>query len=137
MPMYDYLELLAEEQALGNAADEYTTNEVNLGFTTPYINRSGNFGLHMVVTTAYTGLDSGANLWIVHGAATSPTTKHTGMFIAVADLTLAAYFFVPCGSTPILQYVRGLFDIVSEVATAGASTIWFGPGPHGNTDPAA
>ena len=137
MPLYDYLELLCTEQVLGNAGDEYTTDTVNLGFAKPYLNRSGNFGLHMVVTTAYTGLDSGVYLWIVHGAATAPTTKHTAMFIAVADLTLAAYFFVPCGSTPVLQYVRGLFNVVSENATAGASTCWFGPGPMGDTDPAA
>lgn len=125
---------LCSEQVLGNAADEYTDDEVNFGVTTPAVNKSGNFGLHMVVTTAYTGLDSGANLWIVHGAATAPTTKHSAMFIPVASLTKGAHFFVPCGSTPLLQYARGLFDIVSEVATAGASTCWFGPGPDGAAD---
>ena len=129
MPMYDDLFELCAEQVLGNAADEYTDDEVNFGVTTPNVNASGNFGLHMVVTTTYTGLDSGAILWIVHGAATTPTTKHTGMFIAVADLVAGAHFFVPCGNVPLLQYARGLFDIVSEVATAGKSTCWFGPGP--------
>ena len=127
MPMYDYKFLLCEAQVLGNAADEYTTDEVDFEVTTPAVNRSGMFGLHMVVTTAYTGLDSGAVLWIVHGAATTPTTQHTGMFIPVASLVKGAHFFVPCGSTPLLRYARGLFDIVSEVATAGASTCWFGP----------
>ena len=131
MPINDYYLRLATEQVLGNAADEYTTDEVDFGVTNPNVNLSGNFGMHMVVTTAYTGLASGANLDIVHGAATAPTTVHSSMFIPVADLVAGAHFFVPCGSIPLLRYARGLFDIVSEVATAGASTIWFGPGPDG------
>ena len=131
MPMHDYKLVLADAQVLGNAADEYSDDEANFGITTPGVNKSGNFGLHMVVTTAFTGLDSGAILWIMHGASTSPTTKHTGMFIAAADLVAGAHFFVPCGSTPLLQYARALFDIVNEVATAGAADLWFGPGPAG------
>lgn len=133
MGMYDYKFLLCTAQVLGNAADEYTDDEVDFEITSPGINGNmlGNFGLHMVVTTTYTGLDSGAILWIAHGAATSPTTKHTGMFIPVADLVAGAHFFVPAGSIPLLRYARGLFDIVSEVATAGASTCFFGPGPAG------
>jgi hypothetical protein len=125
---------LCSAQVLGNAADEYTDDEVDFGVVTPAANLGGNFGLHMVVTTTFTGLDSGANLWTAHGAASSPTTKHTGMFIAVADLTAGSHFFVPCGSTPLLRYARGLFDIVNEVATAGAATCWFGPGPDGAAD---
>lgn len=132
--IYDKKYLLAEEQVLGDAADEYTEDEVNFGVVAPNVNAGGNFGMHMVVTTAYTGLASGAILWCAHGAATAPTTKHTGMFIPVANLVAGAHFFIPIGSTPLLQFARGLFDIVSEVATAGASTIWFGPGPDGAND---
>ena len=131
MPKYDYLFLLHDDTDIGHAADEYSTNEVDFGMTNPDINKSGNFGLHMIVTEAFTDLDSGANLWIVHGAATSPTTKHTGMFIPVANLTLGAHFFVPCGSIPLLRYARALFDIVSESATLGEVTMYFGPGPDG------
>lgn len=134
MPMHDYKLLIADAQVLGNAADEYSDDEVNFGMAAPGVNKSGNFGLHMVVTTTFAGLDSGAILWIIHGAASSPTTKHTGMFIAAADLTAGKHFFVPCGSTPLLQYARGLFDIVSEVASAGAADLWFGPGPAGAKD---
>ena len=126
MPMYDYKYLLCEAQALGNAGDEYTDNEVDFGVTTPNVNAGGEFGLHMVVTTTYTTLTSGAILWICHGAATAPTTKHTGMFIPVASLVAGAHFFVPCGSIPLLEFARGLFDVVSENAGAGASTCWFG-----------
>lgn len=127
MPMYDYHMLLCSEQVLGNAADEYTDDEVYFGMTTPDLTGSGNFGIHMVVTTTFTGLDSGVNLWIVHGAATTPTTKHTAMFIPVSELVAGAHFFVAAGNRQLLAYARGLFDIVSEVATAGAATIWFGP----------
>lgn len=131
MGMYDEHFELCDEQVLGNAADEYTDDEVNFGIVTPAPNAGGQFGLHLVVTTTFTGLDSGVNVWAVHGAATAPTTKHTGMFIPVASLVAGAHFFIPIGSTPMLQYARGLFDIVSEVATAGAATMYFGPGPHG------
>ena len=131
MPLQDNLHYLADAQVLGNAADEYTDDEINFGMANPDVNKGGQFGVHMVVTTAFTGLDSGVILWAVHGAATTPTMKHTGMFIPVADLVAGAHFFVPLGSIPLLQYARGLFDIVNEVATAGAADIWFGPGPAG------
>lgn len=127
MPMYDYKLLLCDAQVLGNAADEYTDDEANFGMTTPGLVQASGMGLHLVVTTAFTGLDSGAILWLCHGAASSPTTKHTGMFIPVASLVKGAHFFIPMGSTPVLQYARGLFDIVNEVATAGAATCWIGP----------
>jgi hypothetical protein len=130
MPMYDNLLLLHEDAIIGQAADEYTAAEQNFGVTTPAPNLSGNFGMHIVVTTTFTGSASGVIMWIVHGAATTPTTKHTGMFIPVASLVAGAHFFVPCGSIPLLQYARGLYD-EEEVSTAGKMTIWFGPGPHG------
>lgn len=131
MPMSDKLMWLHDDADLGHAADEYSTDEVDFGVASPGVNKSGNFGLHMVVTEAFTDLDSGAILWIVHGAATAPTTKLTGMFIPVASLTLGAHFFVPCGSVAMLRYARALFDIVSESATLGEASLWFGPGPHG------
>lgn len=130
MGMYDYLELLGEAQVVGDAADEYSTNEVDLGFAAPVpgINRGNKFGLHAVVTAAFTGLDSGVYIWIVHGAATSPTTKHTCAYFSAAELTLGKKIFIPCAQgTDILRYARGLFDIVSETATAGALTWYFGP----------
>ena len=127
MPMYDKLFLLADAQVFGNAADEYTDDEVNFGVATPSVNVGNNFGLHVVVTTTFTGLDSGAIVWIMADSTTAPTVKHTGMFIPVASLVKGAHFFIPCGSTPLLQYARGLFDIVNEVATAGAATMYFGP----------
>lgn len=129
MPAYDKNLLLCEAQVLGNAADEYTTDEVNFGITTPAPNKSGIFGLHVVITTAFAGLDSGAIIWIVDGASTSPTGKHTGAFFTAAELAANKHYFIPCSNRALLQYARGLFDIVNEVATGGAATMWFGPPP--------
>jgi hypothetical protein len=126
MGMRDYKHMLCSAQVMGNAADEYTDDEVYSGVTTPAENQTGNWGLHMTVTTTFTGLDSGVIVWIVHGAATTPTTQHTGMFIPVASLVKGAHFFIPAGNVDLLAYKRGLFDIVNEVATAGAVDMWFG-----------
>jgi hypothetical protein len=127
--MYDDLFELCVEQVLGNAGSEYTDDEVNFGITTPNVSAMNNFGLHLIVTTTFATLTSGAIMWIAHGAATSPTTKHTGMFIAAADLVAGSHFFIPCGNVPVLQYARGYFEVVSENATAGKATCYFGPGP--------
>jgi hypothetical protein len=126
MPTYDYKYLLHNDADLGHSGDEYSTNEVNFGVTTPNVNAGGKFGLHLVVTEAFTDLTEGVILWICHGASTAPTTKLSGMFIPVADLTLGAHFFIPCGSIPLLQYARALFDVVSTNATLGEGTMWFG-----------
>ena len=131
MPLRDTLFDLCSAQVLGNAGDEYTDDQANFGMANPKLNLGNKFGLHLIVTTAFTGLDSGAILWIAHAATENPTVKHTGMFIPVAELTAGAHFFIPCGSIPILQYARGLFEVVSENATAGAADCYFGPGPHG------
>ena len=128
MPLYDYIFLLHSDTEIGQAADEYSTDEVDFEITTPAVNRKQDFGLHMIVTTDFTGLDSGVNLWITHGAATSPTTKHSCMFIPVASLVAGAHFYIAAGEgVDILRYARAYFDIVSEVATAGKVTMYFGP----------
>lgn len=125
MPMYDYLYLLCSEQALGNAADENADNEVNFGVTNPNVGRSGMFGLHIVVTTTFTGLDSGVNIEIVHGASTGPTTVCASRFFAVGDLVAGKHYFIPAPPS-LLQYASMNFNIVSEVATAGKITAYFG-----------
>ena len=126
MPMYDYLHLLHSDAVIGQAADEYSASEINFGVTTPAPNKSGLFGLHIIVTTTFAGCASGVTFWICHGSATTPTTKHTGMFIPVASLVAGAHFYVPCGNIALLQYARALFD-ESEVSTAGKVTMFFGP----------
>jgi len=125
MPMYDYKYLLCTEQVLGNAADENAENEVNFGVTNPNVGRSGMFGLHVIVTTTFTGLDSGVNLEIVHGASTGPTEVCASRFVAVANLTKGKHYFIPAPPS-LLQYASFNFNIVSEVATAGKITAYFG-----------
>ena len=126
MGLADYKYLLETENAMTTA--EYTTDEIYHAQTTPALNRAGNFGLHVVVTTAFTGLDSGIYFWIIHGSATSPTTKHSALFVPVAALTAGAHFFIPAGvGVDLLQFMRGYKEPVSEAATAGATTSWFGP----------
>lgn len=129
MPMYDYKYLLHDDKIIGQAADEYSTNEVDFGVATPNVNAKGDFGLHVVVTTLFAGCASGVTFWIIHGAATAPTTKHTGMFVPVAEMVAGANFFIPCGSVELLQFARMLFD-EAEVSTAGKLTAFFGP-KHG------
>jgi len=125
MPMYDYLYLLADAQVFGNAADENADNEVNFGVTNPNVGRSSMFGLHIVVTATFTGLASGANIEIVHGASTGPTTVCASRFFAATDLVAGKHYFIPAPPS-LLQYASMNFNIVSEVATAGAITAYFG-----------
>ena len=130
MPMYDHKYLLTEAEAF--TTDAYTTDVDDIKFpsTNPNAGRAGKLGMHWVVTTAFTGLDSGVILWAVHGAATAPTTKLIGRFVAVADMVAGAHFYVPMPPSN-LQFVRGWFDAVSEAATAGALTVWIGPDEDG------
>jgi hypothetical protein len=132
MPMNrDDLLYVAAAQAFGNAGSEYSDDEIDTEITTPAWNRGHlDWGLNMIVTTTYTDLDSGCFLWAVHGAATGPTTEHTGMFIPVASLVKGARFFVPLGKgVDMLRYIRGYFEVVSENATLGNSDMYFGPRP--------
>lgn len=126
MGLADYKYLIETETAFTTAA--YSTDAISHAQTTPALNRNGQFGLHLVVTTAFTGLASGLYLWIIHGAATAPTTKHSCLFIPVAAMTAGAHFFVPAGiGVDLLQFMRARYEPVSEAATAGAVTAWFGP----------
>ena len=131
MPLSDNLLWLCDAQVLGNSGSEYTDDDINFGYAAPGINKGGQFGLHMLITVTYTGLDEGCILWIIHAATSTPTVKHSGMFIPVASMVVGNHFYVPCGSIPLLQYARAYFEVVSENATAGASDLYFGPpGPY-------
>lgn len=127
MPMYDYTFLLQSDTA--NTTDAVTTNEVDFGTTSPSPNTSGKFGMHVIVTTAFGNLTEGVIWWILHGSSGSlstASTKHTGMFVDVADMVKGAHHYVPAGSIPILRYACGMFDAVSTAANAGKTTIFLG-----------
>jgi hypothetical protein len=131
MGMYEFKYLLSEAEAFTAAA--YTTNgntDVDFGVTTPNINKGGMFGLHVVVTTAFTGAAEGCYFWLIHGAATSPTEaagRHSGMYVPTAQLIAGAHFYVSFSSMPLLRYVRGYFEPHTNDATAGAITAYLGP----------
>ena len=132
MPLNDAKLRLCAAQVLGNAADEMCTDTLNTGITVPGLEKlSPAWGLHGIVTTTFTGLAEGCFLSIIHSATdnlSAASVEHTKMFIPVASLVAGAHFFVPIGKgVPLLQYVGGTFDIVTNVATAGAMTCWFGP----------
>lgn len=128
MPIRDYKFALNSAQAMKDAS--YSTDEVNFGVTNPNVGRGGKFGLHVLVTTTYTDLTEGGIIWIVHGAATTPTTKHIGRFFAAADLVAGKHYYIPGGHS-LLQYARALFSKVTTDATLGNLTMWFGPDEDG------
>lgn len=128
MPASDTKFWLSDAQVLGNSGSEYSVEDIDFGYAAPGINKGGGFGLHMLITTKYETLTSGCILWIVHSAAVTPTTRHTGMFIAVADMLKGNHFYVPCGSTPLLRYARAWFEVLdASNPSAGASDLYFGP----------
>jgi hypothetical protein len=131
--MFDYLFLIQADTA--NTVDAVGTNEMNFGVTNPGVNKGGvPWGLHVIVTTAFTGLAEGANFSIVHQSTATVSTAsevHTSMFIPVDELTAGAHFFLPACSRTMLQYVGMLFDAVSTAASAGKTTCYFGPANGG------
>ena len=127
MPMYDYKYLV--QSATANTSAAVGTNTINTGVTYPGLNKSGQFGLHIKVTTAFTSLASGVQLWIIHSASdnlSTGSTKHSGIFIPVASLTLGAHFFIPCSPHLLFQYIGFLWSPVSEAGASGATTVYFG-----------
>ena len=126
MPMYDYKFLLDEAVDQCAAASTYTTAEINFGVANPNVGANQNFGAHVVITTAYTNLESGVDAWVVHGAATTPTTKLCCRRLPVASMTAGAHFYIPIPPTN-LQYMRMQFVPVSETSSNGACTTWLGP----------
>jgi len=133
MPVYDYQFLLQSDTA--NTSEAVTTNEINFGVTSPGVNKSGAFGMHVIVTTTFTTSTS-VTFWILQGAATGLTTsstKHTGMDVPLAQLVKGAHFFVPMGSVPMLQFACGMFTPNGGSAGAGKTTIYFGDAEPLNT----
>lgn len=111
---------------IGQSGDEYSADEVDFEITTPGIEKSGNFGLHILVQTDFaTMVDN--NVWIVTGAATSPTTKLIGRYFVLADLVAGKHYYIPAPPGGMLRYARALWDVVTTNPTAGKVSMWFGP----------
>ncbi len=132
MPMYDYKLLLDDNFKAMAAGNTNSQSEINFGVTSPDVGKGDKFGVNIVVTQAYTALNSGAIIWVLHGAATSPDTKLVGRFLSKTQLgTLRAHYFIPCPPGTLLQYARLKHVCVSENATLGKITSWFGPDAGG------
>lgn len=126
MGMYDYLFLLHDDADVGHSGSEYSTNEVDFERSDPDHNKgAGSFGLHFIVTEAFTTLD----YLIIHicaGTATAPTTQVISRKIALADLTLGKHYFIPAPPT-LARYARAYFEVSGSNAGAGEGTAYFGP----------
>jgi len=126
MPVYDYKFLLDTDVDECAAASTYSGGEINFGITNPDVGQSNMYGVHIVITTTYTNLESGVQVWYCHGAATTPTTKLAARLLPVADMVAGAHFFFPL-PPKCLQYSRLKFVPVSETSSNGALTAWLGP----------
>jgi hypothetical protein len=139
MPMYDYKYLLTEADSTFGASgvlDNVAGTAIDFGSASPDQAKSGNFGLHVVVTTTVTitALNSGAIIWIT-GSDTDvdpliDLDKIIGRFFAKASLLAGKHFFIPCPPT-MYRYMSAEVEVVSESSATGAITAWFGPGIDG------
>ncbi len=134
MPINDYKLLVLDNQALsvgGADAYAYTAlgNVINFGVTQPDLAKAGKFGLHIVIETAYAADMTSCEIWIVHGSGATPTTKLSGRYFTVAQLSLGAHLFIPC-APGLLQYASLYLDITG-IPAAGAMTAYFGPDEDG------
>ncbi len=131
MPQYDYLMLVCSAALYTTDAYAYTAvgNVVNFGITQPDLGKAGKFGLHVVITTAFTASLTDCVIWIVHGAGATPTTKLSGRYFTLAQLAVLTHYFIPC-APGLLQYASLFWD-TNGTPGAGALTAWFGPDEDG------
>jgi hypothetical protein len=114
---------------IGHAADEYSEDEVDFGVTNPNVGAGGKCGLHFVINESFNANLTSAQVWIVHGAATAPTTLLIGRYFLLAELVKGKHYFIPMPPTN-LQFVRAYFDLTG-VPTAGQVCMWLGPDEDG------
>jgi len=128
MPMYDKKYSLGAAKVFKDGV--YSTDEVDFGVANPNLGKSGMFGLHMVVTTAFAEASEGLIFWVMNAATETSTVKHMGRFLTLASLTLGKHFFIPCGHT-LLQFARARCDKVTTDEVTGQMVMWFGPDEDG------
>ena len=118
--------MFSEAQAILLAADEASEDTIDFQDTTHNLGVGTDLSLEMVVTTAFTGLDSGMKVSLQsdedNGFATALVTEFVSGTIAVAALVAGARFVWPLPSMDMKRHVRVWYDLVSEVATAGKVT---------------
>ena len=117
---------------IGTTGSAYTATEVYFGYASPQSNigaGGAHMGLHVYVGTAFDSLTS-AQISIVHGASTAPTTVLSSRTLTLAQLSAGSHYFIPMAPQN-LAYVRGYFAVTSSSPTAGTVFMSLGPGEDG------
>lgn len=122
---------LAVQQAFGNAGDEASDNQLDQNLVRPL--GGGNWKwMQIVVTEAYTDLDSGARIVLRSDTANTMNTGNlreeaSSPILLPARLTLGAIIEVPLPrgnpDLDVQRYIDAWMDVVSESATLGKLTI--------------
>jgi len=119
--------MFSEAQAILLAADEASTDHIDFQDEPHNLGVGTDLSLELVVTTTFTGLDSGMRVIFQSdeddGFATDLQNNFTSRTLAVAELVAGARFIFPVPTDDLQRYVRGWYDLISEVATAGAVTL--------------
>jgi hypothetical protein len=130
--MYDYKYLLTEDvDGMASATGVYSTNEIDFGRATPNVSADGNFGAHIVITQAYTAVNSGCDIHVMHSSAVNANTRLITRRLSQTQLkVLGAHYFIPIPPAH-LRYVRLMYIPVSETSTLGYHVAWLGPNTDG------
>jgi hypothetical protein len=106
--------------------------------TYPTMPRGGqNWGLHVIVTTAFTSTDSG-HFPVTISAISSNSPGDTSTYVVLGSriFTLTqfevagAHYFIPC-SPGMLRYLRAMFAVTTGITGNGKVYIYFGPDSDG------
>lgn len=142
MPQHDYLLLLDDDHKAGANGNTNSQNYIDFGVTTPsagenpsltYVRAGNKIGVHLVVTQAYTALNSGMTIRVYHKAdgTTSMTLRDEFLFTRAQLNVLGAHYFLPLRPGTLLRYAKLQHIPVSQNGTLGKIQTWFGPGADG------
>ena len=142
MPQYDYYLLLDNSHKHCKNSNSNSQNYIDFGVTTPssgynpaltYVKAGKHLGVHIVVTQAYTGLNSGMNVWVQNGASSTGGSNLVARFLSRAKLNVAGnHFFLPIPPGTLLEFVKlNCHRVGATNASAGKLTTWLGPDADG------
>ena len=125
MSILDLRAKFCNEQVVCNDGAEASDNWINWGTeVTP--SPTHNVILRLIVTTAFTGLDSGMRVTLQDDTVSdfNSTLKEqsSSPVLKPAQLTLGAIIDIPLTNLKVQSYARLMFTPISENASAGAIT---------------
>jgi len=125
---FDYRNMYSTNQAVCNAGDEWSDDNLDHGATDRRMSVSGELALRMIVTEAFTDMASGMRVVLKDDAVNtfnSGTLKeHTSSPVLLpAQLTLGAEFNFPLSDLALQQYSKVYYVPISQNATAGKVTV--------------